>query len=487
MDKLKINNINIYKSFRRCSHTIESAIAEFVDNSVSAFTNENNKTIIIYWNYDEKWLQIIDNANGIPKEKVNDLFKVFTSQNQSTFGLKTAGFFLGNKITVESKNTQSNFAFKTQFDLEKDVDDVPILYVKPDEVLRNFTTATRVTIDNIDKTLTENKIFNIYKNLSRIFKNYINKNINILFALLKDKCLYDIYNGTLNKVHSLNEVKRMSYTLPEHNEALTINYAKQIIFNGNKIDLNFEAIKFLIDDKHSGIMFSNEKRLIIGMEKLYKPDWFNELFKNVLVDVTIKNLPLNITKNLFMWDDALLETINQIIFGKIQVLGNKILKKTQSLTDSTSTRKLFYSDESEDEHLNTSKIYLTKALNNGTNNFGNEFEIIKNKLQFVYNCDDGKKIMIKLSRKKDKNSDDWLQLFPITQDDVEQYYEYEVIYNIAHPFFRPFDNDRNFSHQMEHFIIAYSISETICRLDGLKVTDLKYEISKLLKGMDDDF
>lgn len=487
MDRLKIDNINIYKSFRRCSHTIESAIAEFVDNSVDAFSSKNNKTIIIYWNHDEKWLQIIDNANGISKEKVNDLFRVFSNDNNTSFGLKTAGFFLGKKITVESKNAQNNFAFKTQFDLEKDTNDVPIIFVKPEEVLRNFACATRVTIDNIDKILTENKIYNIYKNLSRIFKNYIDKNINILFALTKDKCLYDIYNGNLNKINSLNEVRHMSYSIPEHNDALTINYEKQINYNGSQIILNFTAIKFLIDDKHNGVMFSNEKRLIIGMEKLYKPDWFNDLFKNVLVDVTIKNLPVNITKNSFVWDDALLETINQIIFEKVKVLGNKNLKRTQSLTDSTSTKKFFQSDETEDEHLNTSKIYLTKALNNGTNSFGNEFEIIKNKLQFVYNCDDGKKIMIKLSRKKDKNSDDWLQLFPIQQDDVEQYYEYEVIYNIAHPFFRPLDNDRNFSHQIEHFIIAYAISETICRLDGLKVTDLKYEISKLLKGMDDDF
>ena len=488
MNKLPIDNINIYKSFKKSSYTIESAIAEFVDNSIKAFDfPSQDNTIIIYWNCDENWLQIIDNGNGIDKESVNNLFKLFTNPTNFGIGMKAAAFFLGNKLTIESKNTNQNFAFKTQLNLSSNDDFAPILYVKPDEILRSFNSATRITIDELDKRLSNEHLKMLYWNLSKLFKKYLQKNVNIIVAIIKNNTIYDISNDELIAVPSLNQVKKLIFKLPEHNESLTTSIDEVININNKTINIKGHAYKFLMDNVFNGIIISNEQRTIIGSNKLYKPKWFNHNFRNVLIDIELNNVETNITKNWFNWDEDTQNKIDEFIFEKVKHLQTKEIKKTKSLVDKEQTRKLFISDETEQEHLETSKLYLTKALSTDENNYVNDFEIIKDKLHFTYNCDDGKKILIHLNRKKDKNQTDWLQLISITEQEVEQHYEYEVIYNVSHPFFKPFDNDKNFSHRMEHFIIAYAISETICRLDGLNVNDLKYEIGKLLKGMDDDF
>ena len=487
MPKLAIDNLNIYKSFRKSSYTIETAVAEFVDNSVDAFSSSiENKTIIIFWNLDENWLQIIDNAKGISKDKVNNIFRVFNSDEKLGIGLKNAAFFLGNKLTIESKNDEQNFGFKTQLNInDKNVDSAPIVFVEPKNILRSFKSATRITIEQLTKTLSQDRINQMYFCLSKLFKNYID-DVNILVAIKKENTIYDISQSTPTPVPSLNDIKRLKFVLPEYNNSSIINFEDEITSNGKTIKIKGRAYKLLVNNNFSGILLSNDKRTIIGANNLYKPKWFDNSFSHVFVDVSISNVDTNVTKNWLIWDDKTQQLFDNFIYNQIKDLKTIEHKKSKPLIDSKRFTNVLVDDNSEINHLETSKLYLTKALSTNDRQIS-DFEIIKNKLHFNYTCDDGKKISINLLRKKDKNSDNWLQLIPLSQNEIEQTYEFELIYNASHPFFKQFDKDNYFSHKMEYFVISYAISETICRLDGLNVTDLKYEISKLLKGFENDY
>lgn len=491
METLRVSSKNIYKTFKSSPFNPISALSQIINNSINRFKNNEllneNSIIVVYWNADENWIQIMDNTPGFENNDIEKLWWTY-EDTPNELNWKTACFYLGNSVTIESKNEQRGF--KTYLDLNNfNQNEVGIKFLKPEELIRSFKTGNRITIDNINKKLSNGDINNIYEKLSFNFKNVINKyKISIILAYIKDNTIYDLSNNNMVPVTNVASITKLQYRLPEYNSTKTINFKKSIEIEGKKIDFEVNAYRFLVSNKICGISYSIKDEIILGLDNLSKPYWFDETYKSVYIDVTLSGVFPNMYHTDIDWDNNIKEKIEEIIHHNIEPLRVVMPKNlTKPLINSDDQKYKTKSFDDYEINFDQTKALLTKAFND-TKSMGyvDDFEIIKNKLHFTYNADDGKKITMNLIKSKQKEmANEWLQLIPINQDSVEQIYEYDLKLNLNHPFFRDFMSDNEIAKKIEHFAICYAIAECITRLDGLPVTQLKYEINKLLRGSDD--
>lgn len=489
MDKLKICNKNIYHSFKYSPYSIETALVEFLNNSINAINkqinNDNssnpNPTIIVNWDIDNDWIQVIDNGPGIDIEKEEDIFSTFSDKNKFKIGLKAAGFWLGNTITIESKLLEEGKAFIAALNLLNDNDYADFKKCSNNDILRSFKSATRITIGNITRKSNALILSNIYDNLYLAMNKYIKKmNLNIFLVIIKNKKFHDISTGNLIEVPNLNSIKKLASKTDE-------NKFEQISLNGTfscslkEFNVNGYAYKNLNNNNKSGFNIYKGNQLIIGTNFLYKPEDFNDEYKNINGEILIDNVDINLTKNNFLWDPLIKAEFDNYIINKVSMLKTEIETPIIDLVD-------IEENDSKNNLLETAKLFLTKALEESIE--GSKFEEIqtfKNKLKFIYNADDGKKITINLIRVKNKEMNgEWIKLTPLVDEPEEQLYEFDVSFNYQHPFFNEFNKVKEYSYRIEHFVICYAISETLCRLDGLSPKDMKYEINKLLRNNSND-
>ncbi|MGB5157363.1 ATP-binding protein [Desulfobacterium sp. N47] len=103
--------ISLIESLRNIGYTIETAIADIIDNSITAEAGQIN--IRFAWNSGNPWLAIIDDGSGMTKDELIDAMR-FGSMNpleartiddlgRFGLGMKTASFSQSRHLTVLSK------------------------------------------------------------------------------------------------------------------------------------------------------------------------------------------------------------------------------------------------------------------------------------------------------------------------------------------------------------------------------------------------
>lgn len=483
MNKLKIEKINLYKLFEYSPYSIISSLCQLIDNSIKLFRENggisDSSLIVIIWNKSNNCLQIMDNSSGISKESLNNIWL----QNDDnihpiSYGCQSASFYLGSVMSIESKNLE--YGFTTTLSLAINSDEVDVNFVEPSEIIRSFKTGTRITIDELRHEFNNEIISIIYTKLSFIYKDILTlEKPTILFTIIENGLINDISSGELVPVNSLSDLNKLKY---ENKNEKIIDLTGKFSIKEHIYTISGVANKVELEE--TGISISNDLRVIIGIDELYNPSWFSNDFIGINININIKGLKTNIFNNNFMWNEDIKNGFKNYLLEKIKPFANK---KNQLDNNSNDTEEFEIIDEETRESLATSQFFLTKAFElSGHADEISDFEIIKNKLRFTYNSDDGKKITMNLIKSKQKDiKDDWLQLNLIEENIIEQVYEYDIKLNLNHPYFLPFMEYDDISHKLEHFVICYAIGETICRLDGSPVTSLKYEINKLLRENND--
>ncbi len=489
MNKVSTSNINIYKNYRNAPYTIETAMCEVVDNSLNIFRESNKLNeqsfIIIYLNIDERWVQVMDNGPGIVNHPFLKNIWLSLDCEQPLFrNLISGSFFLGKQVTIESKN--SEIGIKTMHSIDSTLNEEQIDVYKSSDIMRTFPTGTRVTIDGLYKDITINDINRIYTQLSFIYKDVIEESkANIIFAAIKSGTIYDPSYASPQAVNNVSAVNKLGFKLPEYNNTRIVSFDDTLKLSDKQIKISGNAYQMLVSKAMSGMSVSNNKRVIIGINHLYKPEWFNQDYSNVYVDVKINGLATDLFNVKFDLSEDDYNIIGEYIKNQIESIKTVLPRTvTKPLIDSSDEKYKPKTETSELEDWNKTKEFLTRAfIETGRIDNIDDFEIIKDKLRFTYNADDGKKITINLIKSKQKDiKDDWLQLIPVSEEPVEQIYEYDLKVNLNHPYFIEFNNYDEISRKLEHFFICYAIAESITRLDGAPVTQLKYEINKLLRG-----
>jgi hypothetical protein len=109
---------NLIHALRDIGYSLETAIADIVDNSISANASEIN--IYINFNFDNSYIAIIDNGTGMNEVSLKNAMKIGSCNPinvRSTndlgrfgLGLKTASFSQASKLTVATKENNNTYA-----------------------------------------------------------------------------------------------------------------------------------------------------------------------------------------------------------------------------------------------------------------------------------------------------------------------------------------------------------------------------------------
>jgi hypothetical protein len=108
----------LLESNRNLGYSVEEAIADLLDNSVSARSTEVN--IWMVWNEGNPVLKIFDNGVGMNLKELIDSFKLGSLKERSKndlgrfgFGMKTASISQARKLVIISKKQEFNVVFRS--------------------------------------------------------------------------------------------------------------------------------------------------------------------------------------------------------------------------------------------------------------------------------------------------------------------------------------------------------------------------------------
>lgn len=199
---------SMIETFRAIGYNIETAVADIIDNSISA--NAKNVWINFDWKGADTWLSIKDDGSGMNNEELIQAMRPGSknpladrnSKDLGRFGLglKTASFSQARKLTVLSKK-QGNLGVYWTWDLDyvNQTGNWDLLKYLPDNfdenTLANLSSATLVIWNDIDRVVKHFKqndntaldkflfvMEQVKKHLAMVFHRFIeNKKIKIFF------------------------------------------------------------------------------------------------------------------------------------------------------------------------------------------------------------------------------------------------------------------------------------------------------------------
>lgn len=460
MSIVLIQNKNLYKLYKDLPYNFNSAIFHLLDCFIKK-SNKQKTVIRFYVNLNGKWIQLISENNLYDMNKKELIWE--HDLGVGTFDWKYPIFYLGENVSIEMKDHQSGM--RSQLRLNSNDNEIEILNVERESILSKYNIATRLTIMDFNYEVTQDMIMGLINKISKVYQEKISSGLlDIKLMIIDDSKLYQFIEN--NMIEVIN-----------NDDLLSIESNPNNLYKIIKTELNYQNKNYLIEcelykSNPSSLYLSNKTRIISDLSIIN-----NSLFSNSFkfdINIKILNLKLNLFRTDFNWQ---LLPFN-ILMDHVSTIISSDLNNTKPLVSNTANDQFSFVE------LEDLKNLLTKSFDgfNNTNRFDN-FEITKDKLKFSYHADDNKKITINLIKTKQKDfENEWLQLEPVLEEHIEQNYEYNVTFNIAHPFFNYFSKDKEDINKIEQLIICYAIAETICRLDGNDVTQLKYEINKLLRG-----
>lgn len=357
MSKLSMDirpDSSILGTYKNQSYKIESAFAEFIDNSTqSFFTNrevlEKNgqKSVKIELEIYPEYIKIHDNAYGMELDdfsravKLNSPPEDKSGRSEKGMGLKTAATCLGSFWSVET----TQFNSKNKYIIEMDVDDISVN--APDTIdadqyecyeSEHFTT---VYIKNLNKKITPNKIQSLIKILSEMYA-------------------IDIRNGdlelTINKQPVLYEAPELWINSENNSEYKEVFSRKFEVDNRDYCFDGWIGIRTTGNTEFSGLNIFRKGRVIkmhYRPTKLFgKPNSFQ--YQRITGEIYLKgeNWEPSYTKDELMWEGE----IEEKFIAEIQSAAGSLIKKSVELRKN---EKVVSKEKQEQISTNISKSFST--------------------------------------------------------------------------------------------------------------------------------
>lgn len=163
-------------SFRAIGYSVETAIADLVDNCIAA----GAKTIHIYFDWSEKRIYVVDNGNGMEKERLIEAMNLAngdptvirsnTDLGRFGMGMKTASFSMGKNLLVISRkdNKVANAFWDIDYVVEEgkwntlswNSNSISKIINQTPSCIKQFfiEDGTMLVISQLDKLIDENNI-----------------------------------------------------------------------------------------------------------------------------------------------------------------------------------------------------------------------------------------------------------------------------------------------------------------------------------------
>ena len=275
----------LMESIRDFGYTIETAIADLIDNAISA---EASKIDIFLLNDEdgEPMLYIDDDGFGMTADELLQAMRLCSKDRNLTrskndlgrfgMGLKTASLSQCRQLTVETRRNEESTSMTWDLDIVQTKNDWSVRK----NFIENRTKGTRVIWKKIDRTnltidspSTNAIIKNIRDHLGLVFHRYIDKNN------LEKKSVEINFNG--NPIDSFNPFNEKNFATIKHEpfeysyQDSTIRIQSYILPHKTKVNLE-EWEKYEGPGgytKNQGFYVYREGRLIVN------GTWFNLLKK----------------------------------------------------------------------------------------------------------------------------------------------------------------------------------------------------------------
>lgn len=304
----------LINSLRSIGYEFETAVADIIDNSISASANN----IYLYFSVDDHidpYLWIIDDGNGMDRDQLIEAMK-FGSYKENErekddlgrfgLGLKTASISQCRKFTTISKKNGNISAFYWDLDIIEQGSDWEMYEFDPNQLIKypqlskfinldSFTAVYWEKLDRLEQDVsTINTIYDVFtkkiqkteKHISLVFHRFLDEGLNIYvnnslvepldpFLAKHPKTIIKPEQTINTKTKDmLNEkVKLQVFVLPYHKELSSRDFEK---LGGN------DHI-----DNQGFYIYRNKRLMIYGTWFRIKPK--AELSKNARIKVDIPN------------------------------------------------------------------------------------------------------------------------------------------------------------------------------------------------------
>jgi hypothetical protein len=368
---------DIYSYFRNFSYKVWNALGEFVDNSTASYFEKNHQEILnasesfdtlridIDYNKSDRSITIKDNAFGMELSDFKRAFRLKdapidkSGRNEFGMGLKTAAFWFGKSLTVESTEYGSINKYRLTLDADiLDANKPKKMKIEKSKVPKSLH-GTTVIISKIyqDREITSGRtIGRIIKELSTIYRR------DILGVNSKDK-KYPIKISFNRKVLEAEAqkystiyknmfiyLKEFSNKNPKYEFLMDLKsrptlYKKEKFFvEHNGVFHHIRVIIGFLNNtgaSNAGLVLYRRGRVIEGrVGEFLKPDIIfgapNSFESQRLFgEVDLDDVPVTQSKDSFSWSEDLQEKIFRAINERILDLRYVIqkFKKNDRLPD----------------------------------------------------------------------------------------------------------------------------------------------------------
>ncbi len=301
-ETLRPNLKNFIDSFREVGYTTEVAIADIIDNSISA----NSKSIKVFAVENPKiTISILDNGQGMSKSELYEAMRLSSKGPKDErdkndlgrfgLGLKMASFSQCKKLTVFSKKDKNIFGLQWDLDFIAEKEDwfIKVLDKIDNELfeeLKKIDTGTLVIWEDVDKVDQNNfndEIFKIKNHIGLVFHKFIEgkKTKKIDFFLNNQKIDF------LNPFFENHVASQKLQEFPFEYVNGKINVIPHLLPHHSKINNDIEYEKYGLKEgyfKSQGFYLYREHRLIT-----YGTWWgllaSSEALKLIRIEIEIPN------------------------------------------------------------------------------------------------------------------------------------------------------------------------------------------------------
>lgn len=471
---------SVYGTYRRLSYKAWFAIAEFIDNSTQSYYDHikvlkedpNFSKLVINIRYDqnEGILEIVDNAYGmnwedfqraliLDKPPVNK-----EGRNEFGMGLKTAACWFGDLWTVETTEYGANKKFSATMDIKK-FENEKVTTVEPNIDFVPFETHyTKITIKNLNQNLGSNAISKTKDLLQKIYRND-----------LRTGEIDIIWNGTHLEY---TDIEMLTDELPDGSTKIwkdNVNFEVsdpygKIYHVKGWIGLQAKGIT-----KQSGFALLRRGRVVIGADNNYYPE---EIFHSgqtyeklyLLGELDLQDFEITQAKDGFQWDNGLEDNFIQEL---IHILGEKgYFDRIKKLKNKNEAKKVSEITEEQRKEIITSTVLsyqnafkknrTFEEINKESNENQKEIQTLLPKDNFdtvseIYQFSvENYRINVKWDDRSEIGT--WLSIAN-EEKNPDGTYQFDIIINIRHKFFTPYQNQPEFLTLINKMAIALVLSE----------------------------
>jgi hypothetical protein len=447
-------------NYERLSYKIDTAIAEFVDNSTSNYylyrglleTKNKNYKLIINIDYSDfnSELKISDNALGMNYEEFSYALKISkrptktSGRSEFGMGLKTAASWFTKNWTVVSKRLDENVEYATEIDIEyikkHNLSEIPIRERK----VNTKEHYTIITLKNLKRRLTPANILKLMNELTNIYKK------DILIGKIE---IY--FNGEQLKYSA---PKILTFVEDGIEDEKLIEFDDYVYFEGKKLPIKgFFALREVGSYEETGLTLMRHGRVIVGgYKKGFKP---KKIFGSansfvslrMFGDIEMDGWPVTQAKDDFDWEGSgLKETFIDKIYDISKELAdfskNYREKKDTSVPITRPDLKKFSDSLKED----ISKIK------------SNDIEVPSGQSIEIINNDDLKsyKLLVKISGVEyyvqvsfsNSQEDDLINV--LNEDEL-----IKITINSNYPFFESYATDKRLMNILQKLFVLIVLSE----------------------------